>query len=103
MSGFHIGMCMLHAIYSLFKRCVIVQPLSSAGLGGLGIVKKALTGGAVKEGINLHKKLYETLTRTKIKHIYVSKCGERNAFKVSHANKKEKYIAIDELRKGVSR
>ena len=90
MGGFHIGICMLHAIYSLFKRCGIVQPLSSAGLGGLETVKKALGGGDVKEGINLHKKLYETLIRTKIKYIYVSKCGERNAVEVSHANKKEK-------------
>ena len=57
MGGFHIGMCMLHTIYSLFKRCGTLQLLSSAGLGELGTVKKALTSGDVKEGINLHKKL----------------------------------------------
>ena len=51
MGGFHIGMCMLRTIYSLFKRCGIVQLLSSAGLGGLGTVKKMLTGGDLKEGI----------------------------------------------------
>ena len=51
MGGFRIGMCMLCTIYSLFKRCGIVQLLSSAGLGGLGTVKKMLTGGDLKEGI----------------------------------------------------
>ena len=61
MGGFHIGMCMLRTIYSLFKRCGIVQLLSSAGFGGLGSKKKALTGGDVQEGIKLHKKLYEAL------------------------------------------
>ena len=39
MGGFHIGMCMLRTIYSLFKRCGMLQLLSSAGLGGLGTVK----------------------------------------------------------------
>ena len=103
MGGFHIGMCMLRIIYSLFKRYVIVQLLSSADLGWQGTVKKALTGRDVKEGINVHKKLFEAILRTRIKYIYVSKCGERKVVEVSHANKKEKYITIDELRKEVSR
>ena len=63
---------------------------------------KALTGGDAKECINLHKKLYEELLRAKIKYIDVFKCDERNAVEVSHANKKEKYIAIDEFRKRVT-
>ena len=103
MVGFHIGMCMLPTIYGLFKRCGIVQLLPSAGLGGLGVVKKELTGGDVKEGINLHKKLHEVLLRTKVKYNDVSKCDEQNVSEVSHDNKKEKYIAIDELGKGLSR
>ena len=63
-------------IYSLFKRCGIVRLLSSAILGELGTVKKALKGGDVKEGINIHKKLYEALLGMKIKYIDVSKCNE---------------------------
>ena len=98
MGGFHIDMCMLPTIYGLFKRCGIVQLLPSAGLGGLGVVKKELTGGDVKEGINLHKKLHEVLLRTKVKYNDVSKCDEQNVSEVSHVNKKEKYIAIDELK-----
>ena len=35
MSGFHIDMCLLHTIYSLFRRCGIVQLLSSKVLGGV--------------------------------------------------------------------
>ena len=66
MGSFHIGMCILRTICSLFKRWGLVQLFSSAGLGGLGTVKKALTGGDVKEGINLHKKLYEALLQTKM-------------------------------------
>ena len=64
MGGFHIGMRMLHTIYSLLKRCGIVQLLSSAGLGVLGTVKKVLTGGDVKEGINLQPSqvVWSTLT-----------------------------------------
>ena len=73
MGGFHIGMCMLRTIYSLFKRCGMLQLLSSAGLGGLGTVKKTLTGRNVKEGIILHKKLYEALLRTKIEYVDVFK------------------------------
>ena len=46
-----LGMSMLCTIYSLFKRFGIVQLLSSAGLGRLGTLKKALTGGDVKEVI----------------------------------------------------
>ena len=63
MGSFHIGMCMLRTIYSLFKRYNIVLLLSSAGLGGLGTVKEALTCSDAKEGINLHKELYEALLR----------------------------------------
>ena len=48
MDGFHIGMCMVHTIYSLFKRCGIVQLLFSTGFGGLKTVKKALTDVDVK-------------------------------------------------------
>ena len=33
MDDFHIGMCMLHTIYGLLKRCGLAQLLSSAGLG----------------------------------------------------------------------
>ena len=73
MDGFHIGMCMLRTIYSLFKRCGMLQLLSSEGLGGLGTVKKALTGGDIKEGINLRKKLNEALSRTKIEYVDVFK------------------------------
>ena len=47
--------------------------------------------------------MFEAILQTKIKYIYVSKCGERKVVEVSHANKKEKYITIDELRKEVSR
>ena len=71
--GFYVGMCMLRTIYSLFKRCGMLQLLSSAGLGGLGTVKKALSGVDVKEGINLHKDLYEALLRTKIEYVDVIK------------------------------
>ena len=56
---FPIGMCMLHSVYSFFKRCGLILFLSSAGLGGLGTKKKSLTGGDVKEVINFHQKLYE--------------------------------------------
>ena len=88
MGGFHIDMCMLCTIYSLFKRCGIVQLHSSAGLGGPGTVKKALIGGDVKEGTNLHKKLYEALLRTKIKYIDASKCDNRNIVEVMPTKKR---------------
>ena len=80
MGGFHIGMCMLRTIYALFKRCGVVQLLSSSGLGGLGTVKKALTGGDVKEGINLHKKLYEAILRTKIENTEITNCNDAMVF-----------------------
>ena len=99
----HIGLCMLRTIFSLFKRCGLVQLRSSAGFGGLGNVKKALTVGDVKEGINFYKKLHEALLRTKIKYIDVSIGDERNVVHVSQANKKEKNIIIDMLRQGVSK
>ena len=66
--GFHIDMYMLCTIYSLFKRRGIVQLLSSAGLGEKRNIKKLLSGGDVKEGINLYKKFYESHIRTKIKY-----------------------------------
>ena len=43
MGGFHIRICMLRTIYSLFKRRGMLQLLSSADLVGLVPVKKALT------------------------------------------------------------
>ena len=73
MGGFHISMCMLHTIYIFLKRCGMLQLLSSADLGGLGTVKKALSSGDVKEGINLHKKLYAALLHTKIEYFDVFK------------------------------
>ena len=57
MGGFHIVICMLQTIYSLFHNCGFVQLLSAAGLGGIGTVQKNLNGGDVKEGILLHKKV----------------------------------------------
>ena len=80
---------MLRTIFSLFKRYGLVQLRSSAELGGLRNVKKALTVGDVKEGINFYK-LHEALLRTKIKCIDVSIGDERNVVDVSQANKKEK-------------
>ena len=69
MGGFHITICMLRTIYSLFQNIGLVQLLSAAGLGGMGTVKKALKGGDVNEGIHLHKKLFESILRFKIKHL----------------------------------
>ena len=65
MGGFHISMCMLHTIYIFLKRCGMLQLLSSADLGGLGTVKKALSSGDVKEGINLIKSC--------MRHLYIQK------------------------------
>ena len=65
MGGFHISMCMLHTIYIFLKRCGMLQLLSSADLGGLGTVKKALSSGGVKEGINLIKSC--------MRHFYIQK------------------------------
>lgn len=76
-----LGMSMLSAIYSLFKRFGIVQLLSSAGLGRLGTLKKALKDDDIKE-------LFEALLQTQIKYIDVY---------ILHANKKEKDITTDEL------
>lgn len=61
--------------------------------------RKAVTHDDVKEVINIH-----TFTRSclNIKYIDVPKCHEGKAVKVGIANKKDKYIEIDELRKGVS-
>ena len=58
MGGFHICACLEQ--FSL---------ISAAGLGGMGTIKKYLGGGDVKEGVNLHKKLFEALTRSKIEYI----------------------------------
>ena len=65
MGSFHISMCMLHTIYIFLKRCGMLQLLSSADLGGLGTVKKALSSGDVKEGINLIKSC--------MRHFYIQK------------------------------
>ena len=69
MGGFHITICMLRTIYSLFNKIGIVQVLSASGLGGLGTVQKCLKGGDVNEGINLHKKMFEALIQTKIEYL----------------------------------
>ena len=45
---------------------------------------------SVREGINIHKKLYEALLQTKIKYTDVSKCNEQNVAEVSHVKKKKK-------------
>ena len=65
MGSFHISMCMLHTIYIFLKRCGMLQLLSSADLGGLGTVQKALSSGDVKEGINLIKSC--------MRHFYIQK------------------------------
>ena len=72
MGGFHIVICMLRTIYSFYQNSGLVQILSTAGLGGLGTIKKALKGGDVNEAIRLHKKLFEAILRTKISYIDVS-------------------------------
>ena len=69
MGGFHILMCMLKTIYSLFKNIGFIQLLSSAGMGGMGTLRKFLKGGDVKEGIEVHKKLFEALMRTKLDYL----------------------------------
>ena len=81
MGGFHITICMLRTIYSLFNKAGFIQVLSAAGLGGLGSVKKALKGGDVNEGINLHKKMFEAVIRTKIQHL-----NSLNDFKIETAS-----------------
>ena len=70
MGGFHILMCMLKTIYSLFKNIGFVQILNAAGLGGMGTIQKYLKGGDVKEGIELHKKLFEAMMRTKLDYLF---------------------------------
>ena len=72
MGGFHVLMCMLKTIFSLFKNIGFVQLLNSAGLGGMGTITKFLKGGDVKEGIELHKKLFEALMRTKLDKMFVN-------------------------------
>ena len=92
----------MHATYNLLfirKRWFSTAPFFSR-TWWTGDHKKALTGSDVEEDINLQKKLYEAHLRTKIKYIDVSKCDERNVVEISNANKKQKYITIDELRKG---
>ena len=93
MGGFHIGMSMLRTIYTVFKGCGIIQLLSSAGLGGLGSIKKALTGGDVKEGINLHKKLFEAFLRSKLEFLGYD----------SIAASEEALSAIDNLRRHINK
>ena len=58
LEGFHILMCMLKTIYSLFKNIGFIQRLSSAGMGGICTLIKFLKAGDVKEGIEVHKKLF---------------------------------------------
>ena len=43
-----------------------IQLLSTAGLGGMGTLRKFLKSEDVKEGIEVHKNLFEALMRTKI-------------------------------------
>ena len=72
LGGFHSLICMLRTIYSLFHNSGFVQLLSAAGLGGIGTVQKNLNGGDVKEGILLHKKLFEALLRSNIEYIHAN-------------------------------
>ena len=97
MDGFHISVCMLRTIYSLFKRCGMLQRPSSAGLGGLGT---ALTGGDVKEDINLHKKLYEALSRTKIQYFDVFK--HEAVKEIDTGSNNESDAALTKLRQEVN-
>ena len=69
MGGFHIGICMLRTIYEQFNKCGIIELLSAAGLVGKGTIKRNLKGGDKKEGILLHKKLFEALLRHKVAYI----------------------------------
>ena len=68
MGGFHITMCMLKTIFSLFKNCGFVQLLSASGLGGMDTIKKALSGGDVKDVNELNKKLFEATMRYKLEY-----------------------------------
>ena len=47
-----------------------IQLLSTAGLGGMGTLRKFLKSGDVKVGIEVHKNLFEALMRTKIDYLY---------------------------------
>ena len=49
-----------------------IQLLSTAGLGGMGTLRKFLKSGDVKEGIEVHKNLFEALMRTKIDYLLYS-------------------------------
>ena len=44
MDGFPISVCMLRTIYSLCKRCGMLQRPSSRGLGGLGTALRRQRG-----------------------------------------------------------
>ena len=46
-----------------------MQLLSAAGLRGKGTIKKNLKRGYIKEGILLHKNLFEGLLRHKVAYI----------------------------------
>ena len=48
MGGFHIILCMLRIILSLFKNCMIIQLLSATGFGGMGTIKKYFSGADVR-------------------------------------------------------
>ena len=79
----------------------MLQLLSSAGLGGLGTVKKALTGGNVKEDINLHKNLYESLLRTKIEYFDVFK--HEAVKEIDTGSNNESDTVLTKLRQEVNR
>ena len=101
MGGFDISMCMLRTIYSLLKRCCMLQLLSSAGLGGLGTVKNVLTSGDTKEGSNLHKKLHEALLRTKIEYFDVFK--HEAVKEIDTGSNNESDTVLTKLRQEVNR
>ena len=69
MGGFHVLMCMLKTIYSRFKGCGFVKLLAEVGIGGEGTIKKALSGGDVKEGVQLYKLLFEAVLRSKVNYL----------------------------------
>ena len=79
----------------------MLQLLSLAGLGGLATVKKALTGGDVKEGINLHKKMHEALLHKKIEYFDVFK--NKAIKEIDTGNNNDSDTVLTKLRQEVSR
>ena len=69
MGGFHIGICMLRTIYEQFNKYDIIELLFAAGLGRKGTTKRNLKEEDLKEGIPLHKKIFEALLRHKVAYI----------------------------------